>query len=175
MRTNSLFKKLDREKDIISIEKFIINYLHNGEEIYFEKMGHHDLRKYNSIKVLRVSYDFALENFDLLKRGTILMVKDDYNKIVPYINPIELDKILTLSTIEEEIATLEQENLVELDRQISHLMTLECLTHERKKIEETINLLLTLNRADYLDNIINQKGGEYDKHKRKSKVKCFKP
>ena len=171
MKTSTLFKKLDREKDIISIEKFIINYLYSGEQIYLERMSHSDLKKYNSTKVISLSYDFALANFDLVKRGTILMVKDGYNKIVPYLNPMELEKILKLDSIEEEITRLKKERIYQLSQILSHWIALENLFYQKEKIEGTINLLMELNKNEYLEQMLKEGENEHEKHKRRSKIK----
>jgi len=173
---NDLFKKIDKEKDIISIEKFIINYLNKGEEVYLEKMGHHDLRRYNSPKVIRVSYDFTQNNFDLLKRGTILMVKDSYGKVAPYINPIELEELHNLELIEKAITDLKKQRINQLQLILSRWLELEALIDEKNRLERMINDLKELAKDEYLANIIKKQKGEdsNDKYKRRQRIKCSK-
>ena len=84
--------KKDLENCCISLSKFLMNYcgVYN-ENIHNINFSHHDVKELMP-HIKRVSFEHLIKDKNSLYTGKIIPVKDCYNNIVPYINPmLEID------------------------------------------------------------------------------------
>jgi len=74
-------------KESITIESFLANYLGiRDNNTLSNKISHKDIKALLPTLV-RTSFDYILDNPDLIYDGDILLVEDDYGSVVPYFNP----------------------------------------------------------------------------------------
>lgn len=104
--------KRDLEKNCISLTKFLINYCGiSNKNFYDMKISHQDIKKLMP-DLKRVSFDILLKDKSCFYIGSIIPVKDCYDNIVPYVNPmLEFDKVLQIDCEETKEDNI-MENLV---------------------------------------------------------------
>ena len=74
----------------IDIKKFLIMFGLCDESILSVKISHSNLRQLFP-SLVRFSYDYIEKNKNMIYDGNVILVKDSFNKIVPYANPNNLD------------------------------------------------------------------------------------
>jgi len=142
-----LIKLLNEVKDnSISLHKFLINYcgVHN-EKMHDLKIGHHHV-KHLMPNIKRVGFEELLKRKNEIYMGNIIIVKDSFGNIAPYINPmLEIDKvseidfeIIKTDTKMEEIIIDEHLNIYELSKLCRYFKE----HHKSKEYREAHKLLL---------------------------------
>jgi len=117
--------KKELEFSSISLQKFLINYcgIYN-EKFHNIKISHKDIKELLP-DLRRVSFESLLRDKTGIYTGDIIPVKDSFNNVVPYKNPmlvydelIEFDcetnkeeKAITMETINEDLSTYELSQL----------------------------------------------------------------
>lgn len=144
-------EKLDRNKNVISIEEFVTYYLNDGIPISCKKLTHKDLKSFGNPYVVTVSFEFASSNIELVFSNKLLLVKDGHHNLAPYINPFEIRKVQNLDLIDEEIGKLKKERIYQLSLILEHWNKLQVLLHRKCQIEQTIKLLEEINKKDTLE------------------------
>ncbi len=172
MNVKDFIKKVDKEGYIIPIERFVSNYLFEDKITNFRGITHKDLKGISSPLILRISYEMAYNNYDLVKKGHILIVKDRCGQVISYLNPLELMKISSLNEIDNEIEKLKKEKIYQTKQILLQWQKLEKLIAKKNEIQSTIYLLNIFKKRQYIDILKGEI--DYDKHKRKQRVKYSK-
>ncbi len=74
-------------EESITIESFLANYLGlRDNNALSNKMSHKDIKALIP-QLVRTSFDYVVDNPDLVYTGEIILIEDDYGSIVPYYDP----------------------------------------------------------------------------------------
>lgn len=76
-----------KSEQSVTLKTFLISYcgIYN-ETLFKSKLCHEDI-KFLLPDLKRVSYDYVMKNIEQVYTGKIILVKDSYNHLAPYINP----------------------------------------------------------------------------------------
>ena len=145
-------KKLDRLKNAISIEDFVIQYLNDGVLIKCRRLTHKDLKHFDISYVVTVPFEYVSSNIELVLTNKIILVIDRYGNVAPYINPNELKRLENMNIVEFQLAKLKKVKfgLYGLAKMWSDL---QLLLYEKKQIDETIAILKNINLYSKLEEI----------------------
>lgn len=150
------FKKIDRVKNTIPIEDFVVQYLNDGVLIKCRRLSHKDLKFFSNPYVVSVPFEFASSNIELVFTNKLILVSDRFGNIVPYINPFELKRLERMPIIVEEY-----EKLKKLKFKLYKLENLWCelqvLLYEKKQIEETLSILRDIKKIKKIEELGGKK------------------
>ncbi len=134
------FKKLDRNKNVIPIDQFIINYLNDGVFLTCNDLTHKDLKKFSNPYVISVPFEYADACVELIYTGDIILVRDILGNIAPYINPNNLKILYQIDSVEKEISEIYKKR-IEITSLLSEWQKLQKLLFDLNRIKETKELL----------------------------------
>ena len=117
--------KRELESSCISLQKFLINYcgIYN-EKFHNMRISHQDIKELLP-DLKRVSFESLLKDKNAIYTGDIIPVKDGFNNVVPYKNPmmvyeelVEFDceadkeeKVITMEAINENLSVYQLSEL----------------------------------------------------------------
>ncbi len=148
--------RFDKIKDTIKIEDFIIQYLNDGVYTSCHKLSHKQLKFFNNPYVIAISYEYASSNMELILSNKILLVRDSFGNVAPYINPKELKRLEKMGSIDEQINALKKERINQLSELIKLWSKMQVLLYEKGQIESTIGMLEEIKKGSK----VSELGGE---------------
>ncbi len=93
MNKNNNMHKLDKEKNVIGIEQFIINYLNDGNYVTCNDLTHKQLKTFKNPYVKGIPFEILDAYMDYVYEGSIIIVRDVLGRVAPYINPSDLKEV----------------------------------------------------------------------------------
>lgn len=134
MNKNSNIHKLDKDKNVIGIEQFIINYLNDGNYVTCFDLTHKDLKKFSSPYVITIPFDLLESYIDYIYSGIVIIVRDVLGHIAPYINPSDLKIVNELKKIEQ--GSLKKEELSKFTLDLNRINSVEYLLEDLKNYQK---------------------------------------
>ena len=140
-------------QDYISIQKFLHDYF--SIEVESKKLNskhrkwkikHNEIRGLSKL-IIPISMKFAIRYSELINKGKILIVKDEYNCYQAYYNPKLILGLLNKTKIERELFLLHKKTFT-LKNLDSSIAKIKYLTQKVESIEEDERIIVHFGGSD---------------------------
>ncbi len=148
---------------VISVKKFVGNYLQDESEVAKKIRTHESLKDYNNKFVKRTTFRAVKANPEYVANGIILLVQDDF-QLIPYVNPHLIALKNSLGALNDTMNNMRKKRYC-LENLSENFSILEQLMLEKQLIDSA---LIDLEILDYY------KEESYDKQIRRGKKNEYK-